>query len=66
MRCALRGFYVYRSIWKPRIEESLQMNPEYANVQDPFAIAITASFQETLKAYDVMGHIPWEISRFFR
>ena len=33
------------------------MKPEYAIVQDQFAIAITASFQETLTAYDVVGHV---------
>ena len=41
MRCALRGFHLYRSICKSRIVESLQIKPEYVNVYDPFAIAIT-------------------------
>ena len=37
------------SIWKPRVEESLQMKPEYVSVSNLFAIAIAASLQETLK-----------------
>ena len=66
MKCASRGFHAYRSVWKPRIEENLQMKPEFANVHDPFAIAITASSPETLTKYDVVGHVPREISRFCR
>ena len=37
------------------------MKPEYANIQDPFAIAISASLWETLSAYDVVGYVPREI-----
>ena len=37
MRCISCEFHVYKSICKPRIGESLQMKPEYAN---PFDIAI--------------------------
>ena len=66
MRSASRGFHVYRSIPKPRIEEILKMKPEYATIHDPLAIAITASLQETLTKYDVVGHVPREISRFCR
>ena len=33
------------------------MKFEYANVHDPFAILITASLQETLIAYDMVGHV---------
>ena len=51
MRCASLGFHVYRSIWRPRIEANLQMKPEYANVHDPFAIAIIAFSQEALREY---------------
>ena len=48
------------------IEESLQTNPEYANVQDPLVITINASLQETLTAYYVVGHVPREISHVCR
>ena len=66
MRCASLGFHFYRSIWKPRIEANLQIKPEYVNVHDPFAIAITTFLQETLTEYDVFGHVTREISRFCR
>ena len=66
MRCALCGFYVYRSILEPRIEESHQMKPQYANVHELFAIAITASLQESLPGYDVFGLVPRKIFRFCR
>ena len=39
------------------------MKPEYANVHDPFAIAITVSLQKTLTEYNVVGHVSREISR---
>ena len=55
MRSASRGFHVYRSIPKPRIEENLKMKPEYATIHDPLAIAITASLQETLTEYRCGG-----------
>ena len=64
MRCAARGSHVHWSIWEPRIEESLQMKSKYANVQDPFTVAITASLQKIFTAYDAMGHVPSEISQF--
>ena len=55
LRYASRGFHVYRSIWKPRIEKILRMKPEYANVRNMFAIAmIITSLQETLTAYGVV------------
>ena len=66
MRSASCGFHVYRSVPKPRIEENLQMKPEYANIHDPLAIAITASLQETLTEYRCGGSLPREISRFCR
>ena len=66
MRCASRGFHVYRSIWRLRIEENLQMKPEYTNDHDPSAIAMTAFLQEALTEYYVVGHVPREISRFCR
>ena len=64
MICALLWCHVFRSIWKPRVEESLQIKPEYAIVHDPFVIAITASLQETLTAYGLVGHLSRRIFRF--
>ena len=66
MRSALRGFRVYWPICKPRIEESLQIKPEYFNVYYPFATVITVSLQESLTADDVVGYVPRDISRFCR
>ena len=51
MRCASLRFHVYKSIWRPKIEENLRMKPEYANFYDPLAIAITASLHETSGAH---------------
>ena len=40
--CASRGFHVYREIWNPRIDEKLEIEQDYGNVEDPFAMAIKA------------------------
>ena len=66
MKCASRGFHVYRTVWKPKVGEKLQMKPEYANVHDPFAISINASLKGKLTAFDAVGHVPRDISRFCR
>ena len=42
------------------------MKPEYANVHNPLAIVITASFKEILIAYIVVGYVQRDISRFCR
>ena len=42
------------------------MKSEYADVHDQFVIAITAYLQEKLTAYNVVVHVPREISRFCR
>ena len=64
INCASRGFHVYRSSWKPMIGERLQLEQEYGNVHDPFAISIHASLRDKITASDIVGHIPREISRF--
>ena len=42
------------------------MKPEYADVYGPFAIAITSSWKKKLTAFNVVGRVPREISRFCR
>ena len=53
---AVRGFHVYRSIWKPYMEEELTCDHEYGNAFDCFAI-------KTEKDGRIVGHLPREISR---
>ena len=55
IKCAPRGFHVYRDIWKPKLSQLLEVFHEQGNVHDHFAMALTKA---------VRGHIPKEISRF--
>ena len=38
--CASRGYLAYQEIWKPRIGEKLEIDQDFGNVEDPFAMAI--------------------------
>ena len=62
--CASRGFHVYREIWKPKLGQELKVNQEVGNVVDPFAISLEAKIPGKLTNFDIVGHIPREISRF--
>ena len=68
MNCASRGFPVYRDVWQPRRGEILEVEHDYGNVHDPFAISIKASSRARRVAmfamFDIVGHLPREISRF--
>ena len=62
--CACRGFHIYRSIWSPKLKQMLQVEQELGNVHDPFAISFGAKIPGKLTDFEVVGHIPREISRF--
>ena len=68
MNCASRGFHVYRDVWQPRRGEILEVEHDYGNVHDPFAISINTSSRGRRVAmfamFDIVGHLPREISRF--
>ena len=65
IKCASRGFHVYREIWKPKSGQELQVKHEEGNIHDPFAMAFKLKTKETLTTI-VVGHIPRELSRFCR
>ena len=62
--CASRGFHVYRELWKPKLGQNLQVKQEIGNLHDPFAISLGAKIPGKLTDFDIVGHIPREISRF--
>ena len=55
---ALRGFHVFRRIWKPTEGETLNCFYERGNVFDPFSIKVCQKDSEK-----TVGHLPREISR---
>ena len=63
--CASRGFHVYRDAWRPVRGEALEIENDYGNVHDPFALSLNVQTHgRRLLAYNIVGHIPREISRF--
>ena len=65
INCASRGFYIYRDMWRPVCGEILEVEQDYGNVHDPFALSLnTASRGRRLRLFDIVGHLPREISRF--
>ena len=62
--CASRGFHVYRELWKPNLGQNLQVKQEIGNSHDPFSISLGAKIPEKLTDFDIVGHIPRQISRF--
>ena len=55
---AVRGFNVYRNVWKPLENEELEFLFERHNLFDMFAIKTCC-----LKGGQIVGHFPREVSR---
>ena len=66
-RCGLRGYHVYRTTWRPRIDEILSVKHEAENSFDRHAIAAIKQRRDGgLPLEQVVGHLPKEISRFIK
>lgn len=59
----LRGFHVYRSSWKPYVQQKIEFRKEKNNKHDKYAVAGYTKLPGKL-ALCVVGHIPREISRY--
>ena len=55
-RSVVRGFYVYKAIWNPVVNEELSTAQEPDNPEDRYAISV-------IKDEAVVGHVPRELSR---
>ena len=64
INCESRGLHVYGNIWSPNIGQNLVMRQEIGNEHDPFAMSAGANIPGKLTNFDMVGHIPREISRF--
>ena len=53
----IRGFHVYKPLWRPEIGKELSTVGETANMHDLFAVAIR-------KGTLTIGHVPAEISKY--
>ena len=63
--CGLRCFHVYKELWNPRLNEKLDGIQEENYPHDRYAVAAISETVSRLTPV-VLGHLPWEISRFTR
>ena len=66
INCASRGFHVYRNIWSLQIGQNLVARQEVGNDHDPFAMSAGVNTPRKLTNFDIVRHIPREISRSCR
>ena len=62
--CASRGYHVYRRLWKPKLNEKLEVGIDKDNVYDPYACGIYKYSKEVISGKILIGHIPRELPRF--
>jgi hypothetical protein len=55
----IRGFHIYRDIWRPKIDELLQCTQDIGNQNDKHAVAV-------LHKGTIVGHVPREHAKVFR
>ena len=53
---AVRGYHVYKVVWKPTIGEKLQADQELGNEADKFAVRV-------VKNNEIVGNLPRKYSR---
>ena len=53
---AVRGYHVYKVVWKPTIGEKLQADQELGNEADKFAVTV-------VKNNEIVGHLPRKYSQ---
>ena len=53
---AVRGYHVYKVNWKPTVGEKLQLDWEFGNEADKFAMKV-------VKNNEIVGNLPREYSR---
>ena len=60
--CGIRGFHVYKEVWKPILTERLNLSHERKNLHDRYAILAYEGLAGRL-ADSIIGHLPREIPR---
>ena len=53
----VRGFHVYKDVWRPVIGEELRCQREEDNPRDPYAVTVTKSCTGVV-GVEVVGHVP--------
>ena len=61
LSCAIRGYHVYRNVWQPKENETLQCDQESDNDYDLFVIK---TCQDAEVHPQIAGHLLLEISWF--
>ena len=62
IRSTVRGYYVYKDVWDPFVDDTFITKHERGNSHNKYAIAVIA---DDMKRKRVVGHLPREISKVF-
>ena len=57
----VRGFHIYKDVWRPVIGEELGCQREESNPRDPYAVTVTKSHSGVVEE-EVVGHVPHYLS----
>ena len=63
---AVRGYHIYKVVWKPTIGEKLQVDQEFGNKADKFALKVVKNNEFAMKVVknnEIVGNLPREYSR---
>ena len=60
---AVRGYHIYKVVWKPTIGEKLQVDQELGNKADKFALKVVKNNEFAMKVVknnEIVGNLPRE------
>ena len=66
---AVRGYHIYKVVWKPTIGEKLQVDQELGNKADKFALKVVKNNEFAMKVVknnEIVGNLRREYSVFYR
>ena len=63
VQTAVRGYYVYREVRVPIVDEEFDCQQEADNREDRYAVAVNGDTQSSILACAVLGHLPRRILR---
>ena len=62
VQCAVRGYHVYKEVWRPYIGDEFLTFHKNGNTKDKYAIAVTPADSKS-ECKQIVGHLPKEISK---
>ena len=57
--CGLRGFHVYKEVWKPKLSEKIKLHHEKNNPHDINAVALAVKKIPGMIVETIVGHLQY-------